>query len=69
VATIKNHGGTQAELSIKFPDETGDMENENNNSNRSHAKKNKVNLHKQIFDIKPRKFKVEPGEFIDIEIF
>lgn len=69
VATLKNHGGTTSELSIKFPDETGDMENNHDNSSRALAKKNKVNLHKQIFDIKPRKFKVEPGEFIDIEIF
>jgi len=28
----------------------------------------KNNIHKQIFDIKPRNFKLEPGNMIDIEV-
>lgn len=56
VATIQNHGGTPAEFSIKFPDETGDIEATVDHSNRSTARKTKSNIHKQLFDIKPRKF-------------
>jgi len=29
----------------------------------------KNNIHKQIFDIKPRNFKLEPGNMIDIEVY
>jgi len=69
VATFKNHGGTPAELTIKFPDESGDIDNNIDSSARSQAKKMKINIHKQLFDVKPRKFKVDPGELVDIEIF
>mmetsp|Transcript_21581 Transcript_21581/g.48111 ORF Transcript_21581/g.48111 Transcript_21581/m.48111 type:complete len:235 (-) Transcript_21581:1228-1932(-) len=29
----------------------------------------KTNIHKQLFDVKPRKFKIIPGEVLDLEIF
>jgi hypothetical protein len=66
--TMKNVSGTLAELSIKFPDETGEIESNVDNSARSSTKKIKSNIHKQLFDIKPRKFKIQPGEQTDMEI-
>jgi archaellum component FlaG (FlaF/FlaG flagellin family) len=69
VMTVKNVGGTQAELSIKFPDETGEIEQGVDNSSRSYTKNIKSSIHKQLFDIKPRKMKIQPGAMSDIEIF
>jgi len=66
--TICNVSGTLAELSIKFPDETGEIESNVDNSSRSYTKKIKSNIHKQLFDVKPRKMKIQPGEQVDMEI-
>jgi len=67
--TLKNVSGTLAELSIKFPDETGEIETNVDNSARSYTKKIKSNIHKQLFDVKPRKVKVQPGEQVDMELY